>query len=660
MVERRGLLARLGGRRRPGAADTDTGLPNGAPADGGPWPTGADRQLCEILAEIPGVGDPAFRERTLEELGRRLGLPGAFAVPYSALATDHLQDVVRGCRRWHDPAQALLQLADVLRFQRDGTAAVGWLTACVEAITVPGLLAPAPQLALLRILRTVRPTPAPAKVLHLVEAACAPGETHPVRSQDGLPEAVTRLNQARLDQPHPGRAPHHQAHHQAHHQSHQACYHQPRTDDTRTDGARTTTHRLGQSTAAHDPEPPDDRAAPPLLLRFLTRLAQEAAGPEATALTDLVKQQAHELGVAEADLVAPASAPAAHRGSPAEQHHPLVLQIVLDDVSPVGSDAEPVYAFEALLYDTTEHPWRLVSKHASDDQIPQSALRSSGSRHLTTWRELAAAAADAEGLRVEFLLPWSLLGHPAELWPMDEDDYPVGMHFPVVVRSLDRIRSALWHPAWKNKWRALEAAVDSGAPGTVADLPGWFALDADLGPIDAETSGRTLHVGGRQGDVRRWLDERPQTAILALCFPYAYHPKHRAVPYRAVKDAVREGIPVMLWRRDSGSSIELHELLGELTASHLAGLAAHIHRRRRASAEDDPADLGHHLTLLWDEPGQAAWLAPTPFSTPAHRTAPDPDPGGRTGAAPRPTPHQTPRPAPHPDQRAAQQEGQPA
>ncbi|MFE2723089.1 hypothetical protein [Kitasatospora sp. NPDC059327] len=623
MVERRRLLARLGDRLRPTGpgADGTTDPPNGAPAPCGPWPVEADRYLCEVLAEIPGMGDPAFRARTLDELGHRLALPGPFAVPYSALATDHLQDLVRGCRRWHDPARALVQLADVLRFQREGTAAVGWLTAFVEALTAPGLLAPGPQLAVLGVLRTLRPAPAPALVHRLVEAACAPGETHPVRSRDGLPEAATRLNQARLDH---------------------ARFDGPRFDGPRTD----------EGPAGPPPDPPGGRPAPPLLLRFLARLAEESTGPEAAALTDLVKQQAHELGVATAGLAGPATAAPAHDGGPAGPWHPLVLQIVLDDVSPVGSDAEPVYSFEALLYDTTEQPWRLLSKQASTDRIAQSALRNSGSRHLTTWRELAAAAADAEGLRVEFLLPWSLLSHPVELWPMDEDDYPVGMHFPVVVRSLDRIRSPLWHPAWKNKWRALEATMDSGAPGTVADLPGWFAFAEDRTPIDAETTGRTLRLGSRPGDVRRWLDERPRTAILALSFPYAYHPKQRAASYRAVKDALREGIPVMVWRRDTGSAIELHELLGELTAARLPGLAAHVHRRRRAAAEDDPADLGHHLTLLWDEPGQAAWMAPTPFRAPAHTTAREP---GRV-----PDPDASAAPATHPDPWPARQEGQPA
>ncbi|MEU1420622.1 hypothetical protein [Kitasatospora sp. NPDC005751] len=626
MVDRRGLLARLGERLRPadpGAGDA-AGHANDGPTDCGPWPAEADRQLCEVLAEVPGIGDPAFRERTLDELGHRLSPPGAFAVPFSALVTDHLQEVVRGCRRWHDPAQALVHLADVLRFQRGGTAAVGWLTATVEAITAPGLLAPATQLAVLRVLRTLRPTPGPAVVQRLVEAACTPGETHPVRSRDGLPEAVTRLNQARLDQ--------------------------TRLQQPHLPQAHLNQARPDWPSGPAAPEPPGDRQPPPLLLRFLAGLAEETTGPESAALADLVKQQAHDLGIAEADLARSAQATAAHGDGPAEQHHPLVLQIVLDDVSPIGSDAEPVYSFEALLYDTAQQPWRLVSKHASDDRIPQSALRGSGSRHLTTWRELAAAAANAEGLRVEFLLPWSLLSHPAELWPMDEDDYPVGMHFPVVVRSLDRIRSTLWHPAWKSKWRALEATMDGDPLGTVADLPGWLAFAEDLAPLDAEAAGRTLRLGSRPGDVRRWLDERPQTAILALSFPYAYHPKQRAASYRAVKDALREGIPVMVWRRDAGSSIELHELLGELTTGRLTGLAAHVHRRRRAAAEDDPADLGHHLTLLWDEPGQAAWLAPSPFSAPAHSTAREPDPA----------PGAPPGPLPHPGRGPAQQEGQPA
>ncbi|MFJ9607430.1 hypothetical protein ACIRS1_13945 [Kitasatospora sp. NPDC101176] len=558
----------------------------GGPADREPWSGGADAVLHAFLCQVPDLHQPDFRHLVLVDLGRRLGLATPFAVPDSALAVDHLMDLVHACRRWHDPLDALTRLADGLRTLRPGTAAVGWLDAAVDAVTEKGLLATDAQLALLRTLRALSPQPRPAEVLRLVEATCA-GRTHPVRPQDGLPEAVSRLNQARLDD------------------------------------------------------------APPPLLGFLAQLAATRPGPEAARLTELVDRHARDLGLTEHEVAGPARA---CRGAPGAraaatgpaQHHPLVLQIALDDVSPVGPDVEPVYTFEAVLYDTTEQPWRLISKCAGDEPVPQSALRARGSRHLTTWRELAAAAADADGLRVEFLLPWSLLGHPAELWPMDEDDYPVGMHFPVIVRSLDRIRAAFWHTAWRNKWRALEATLESCGPGTVADLPGWFVHCEGAAPIDAEVTGRTLHIGGTKGDVRRWLDSRPQTALLALSFPYAYHPKRRAVPYQAVKDAVREGIPVMIWRRDAdGSPTELHALMGELDVDQLSALATHVQRRRRAASEDDRSDLGHHITLLWDEPGHAAWLTPAPFRAPA---------AASPGAAPPPAvpavPAEPPLPAP--------------
>ncbi|GAB7185283.1 hypothetical protein ATKI12_5114 [Kitasatospora sp. Ki12] len=571
----------------------DAEPPPGEPAGREPWSAGADAVLHDFLCQVPDLHQPDFRHLVLADLGRRLGLATPFAVADSAQAVDHLMDLVHACRRWQDPLRALARLADSIRTLRPGTAAVGWLDAAVDAVTEKGLLTPDAQHALLRTLRSLSPQPRPAEVLRLVEAACA-GRTHPVRARDGLAEAASRLNQARLDD------------------------------------------------------------APPLLLGFLARLAATRPGPEGAQLKELVKRHAHELGLTEGDLAEPVTSCGgafSARTGPA-QRHPLVLQIALDDVSPVGSEAEPVYAFEAALYDTTEQPWRLISKRAGDEPVPQSALRARGSRHLTTWGELAAAAADAEGLRVEFLLPWSLLGHPAELWPMDEDDYPVGMHFPVIVRSLDRIRAAFWHTAWKNKWRALEATLENCGQDTVADLPGWFVHTEGAAPLDAEVTGRTLHIGGTKGDVRRWLDSRPLTAVLALSFPYAYHPKRRAVPYQAVKDAVREGIPVMIWRRDTdGSPTELHVLLGELAAGQLAGLAAHVQRRRRAASEDDRTDLGHHITLLWDEPGHAAWLTPAPFRAPvpasaAPTAAPTAVPAPPGAGAPAPLVPATPAPAP--------------
>ncbi|MEV7770262.1 hypothetical protein [Kitasatospora sp. NPDC086791] len=550
-----------GGRRPPppeteplGGVPTNTGESDSRPVAAEPWSAKADTALHEFLHQVPDLDDPEFRRTVLRDLGRRLGPGTAFAVPYSPQTADHLLNLVHACRSWHEPHSALAELAASLRTLRPGTSAVDWLGAAVESVTESGLLSPELQLAVLRTVRALSPPPTSVEVQRLVESMCTDGETHPVRARDSLPEAVSRLHRAR-----------------------------------QIDG-------------------------PPLLLRFLLRLAVDRPGPEGDRLADLVKKIARERNLTEAELTATVRQPATTR--PAEDH-PLVLQITLDDVSPVGSDTEPVYAFEAVLFDTSEQPWKLLAKQAGNEPVSQSDLLRHGSHHLTSWTELASAAAHAEGLRVEFLLPWSLLGHPAELWPMDEDDYPVGMHFPVVVRSLDRIRSAFWHTAWKNKWRALEAAMEGSGPGTVADLPGWFVLTDGAAPIEAEVSARTLHIGSGKGDVRRWLDSRPHTAILALSFPYAYHPKKRAAPYQAVKDAVREGIPVMIWRRDTGSPTELHALLGELATAQLPALAAHVQRRRRAAREDDQSDLGRHLTLLWDEPGHAAWLAPAPFRAPA-------------------------------------------
>ncbi|MFB8201092.1 VMAP-C domain-containing protein [Kitasatospora purpeofusca] len=505
---------------------------------------------------MPELQEPGFRHLVLGETRHRLGAGSGFAVLDSPQVRDHLLNVVQACRGWHDPTRALRELSGVLGALRPATAAVEWLEAAVDAVTAAGLLACETQLVVLRSLRSLDPQPSPARVLYLVESVCEAGETHPVRLRDGLAGAVSRLNQV----------------------------------------------RLGEGT--------------PLLLRFLSRLGATCGGTEAVRVTELVRRATRELGLPDQEPVRPLASSAA--SGDAGKSRPLVLQITLDDVSSVGSDAEPVYVFEAALYDTAEQPWRLVSKRAGREPLSRSVLERRGGRHLATWAELASAAADAEGLRVEFLLPWSLLGHPAELWPVDEDDYPVGMHFPVVVRSLDRMRSAFWHTAWKGKWRALEAAVDSCSPGTVADLSGWIVHPDGTAPIDAELAGRALHLGGAKGDVRRWLDSRPQTAFLVLSFPYAYHPKRPGMRHQAVKDAVREGVPVMLWRRDhEGSTAELHMLLGELSAAKLPELADHVQRRRRAASEDDRGDLGHHLSLLWDDPGHAAWLAPAPFRAPA-------------------------------------------
>lgn len=339
----------------------------------------------------------------------------------------------------------------------------------------------------------------------------------------------------------------------------------------------------------------------PLMLRFLDALADHHGGAQGAALSALVRDNRRELGLV----------PSASRGngsvrSPLEGQS-MVLQILLEEGSAEGLADDRCYTWEALLFEASGQEWDLVTKYATTDPVTLEDLRRHRGSPLSMWRDLAAASACAEDFRVEFLLPWSLLDHAAELWPIDEEQYPLGLHCPVVLRSLDRLKTPQWHRAWRTKWRSLQHTVDSAEPVAASDLLGWFAPPRARTPLDAEIAGQTLRVGGSGGQVRKWLDHRSTIAGLALAVPYTYRAGLQDLVHLAVKEAVREGIPVIIWRRDGGSVEELQSFVRELPARRLPELAGHVYRRRRAADEYDAGDMGNHISLLWDDPNTGGW-----------------------------------------------------
>ncbi|KIH98247.1 hypothetical protein LP52_13745 [Streptomonospora alba] len=192
---------------------------------------------------------------------------------------------------------------------------------------------------------------------------------------------------------------------------------------------------------------------------------------------------------------------------------------------------------------------------------------------------------------VEFVLPRRLLSSPVDTWPIGSANvsYPVGIRFEVVVRSKERVTYGSLHPQWWDKWMQVDDRLGDAQVewGTQAEA----SSGALLARMMAESSGTCLVVG--------------------------HDPVEHTDPNQdIVRIAWESGVPIMLWCRDERDPEEFRRAVdGLLDTGGVLGLRKHVKDlRSEAMATGDPAHLGRHLTLLWDDPERA--LPPDPAFDP--------------------------------------------
>jgi hypothetical protein len=184
---------------------------------------------------------------------------------------------------------------------------------------------------------------------------------------------------------------------------------------------------------------------------------------------------------------------------------------------------------------------------------------------------------------IEFVLPRALLGRPVHLWCKERatgDPRPLCLEYPVVVRSLERMRSTHWRRVWRRRWAMLVA----------------------------DPSAARVHFAPPQSKATRYavdvlLDEDPAVAAIVLDTA----PTPEPVPGDHLTAALRAGLPAVLWHPASGSSDELREVVTHLVEEDgLGDLPTRTKAVRHAaflssSTRFDPI-LGRDLVVLWDNP----------------------------------------------------------
>lgn len=185
-------------------------------------------------------------------------------------------------------------------------------------------------------------------------------------------------------------------------------------------------------------------------------------------------------------------------------------------------------------------------------------------------------------LTLEFILPRSLIGHSIDQWEVDEIfPHRLGTSYPLVVRSLDRMRSRQLHGSWRRKWRWLSTNGHRDEPRSVL----WLSDPGSRAP-------HALHAG---------LLRVESSVALAMAFP----PRDSAsLGLDELTAALYAGVPIILWCRERALRHQFEEeIRAQLTGRGLVELPALILRLRQEADEEDPGEspLGQHLTLLWDD-----------------------------------------------------------
>ncbi|MER7703993.1 hypothetical protein ABTX81_13945 [Kitasatospora sp. NPDC097605] len=331
--------------------------------------------------------------------------------------------------------------------------------------------------------------------------------------------------------------------------------------------------------------PAPGRTLPAILCRLLDRRGPDILGPLVAFLRALD---------ADPDVTGCADLPALRRfldtfrgpvpvAAATGARERLIVQIRLDKESPEHT-GDTRYRLHVSYYrqPLAGGPFRRVGSHSDTKPFTKTELLDTGSARLYVWKELKQAIFRSTGpVRIEFLLPRSILGYAAELWSAGPTGRPLGQHHPVVVRQLERYTDLFPDfQVWRDRWEHL--GVLGTDPAEVLGRIGWPSLDP-------------AHVA----DLHRWLDADESVACLGLDIPYDQLDPE--VQYAVDNAMYFSGMPVLLWRRVAGDAGPLVEALCEHRPTRLAELPDAVHRYRRR-IQGRVADPEHTVTLLWDDP----------------------------------------------------------
>ncbi|MEV5970902.1 hypothetical protein [Streptomyces sp. NPDC051921] len=186
---------------------------------------------------------------------------------------------------------------------------------------------------------------------------------------------------------------------------------------------------------------------------------------------------------------------------------------------------------------------------------------------------------------MEFVLPVHLLNHPMEWLPVASDS-PVStalcLSYPVVLRSLERMRKPQLHRRWHNRWQQL--------------------LDSSDTVCHWDTAGSRGH------DPSQWAstlatDER--LVSVALNAP----PLPDSGGSRAsLESALFAGVPMAVWDRRPAAPADFRKRARKLLKGRAIELPQRVqqlrHEAATAAAAQRDVHVGRHVAVLFDDPNR--------------------------------------------------------
>ncbi|MBD2579107.1 trypsin-like peptidase domain-containing protein [Oscillatoria sp. FACHB-1406] len=188
-------------------------------------------------------------------------------------------------------------------------------------------------------------------------------------------------------------------------------------------------------------------------------------------------------------------------------------------------------------------------------------------------------------LQIECFLPYTLLDLAIDRWKRDDEydePFPLSEEYPVVVRILERLgysKPYLKNQEWREKWKCLQqnaccfeilACCDRAREKVAEDLE------------------------------RGYIGLRRKTIV-----PPA------SEPGGMFSIIMKEGIPVTLWSRQDIDSCGEAERYEQLLKVSVVELPNRLKAIRNATPRKDETHIGHHLSLLWDNPYRVPPDAPS-------------------------------------------------
>ncbi len=192
----------------------------------------------------------------------------------------------------------------------------------------------------------------------------------------------------------------------------------------------------------------------------------------------------------------------------------------------------------------------------------------------------------ADGVRVgaifvEFVLPWEMINTPVEFWrkaAFSDTTVPLAVDHPVVLRSLERMRTQRLWLAWKQRWSAV-------SDESLSTRPYWSAVDGgpDLTGMAVDLKDNSI--------VSVVLSEPPGDR------------EGRA--WRETAMAFRAGIPIIIWDREDCANSRFRETVTALftdgAVRHLPHRVARLRQDALRWNDSNGPHAGRSLVVLWDD-----------------------------------------------------------